>query len=75
MQENIKLSILIPLTVFVFAVCFLSLKIEQKVGYYECKKCHYKYVPTYLSVILDAHVNRTRYMKCPKCNKKVGKKK
>lgn len=75
MQENIKLSILIPLTVFVFAVCLLSLKIEQKVGYYECEKCHYKYVPTYLSVILAAHVNRTRYMKCPKCNKKSWQKK
>lgn len=75
MQENIKLSILIPLTVFVFAVCLLSLKIEQKVGYYECEKCHYKYVPTYLNVILAAHINRTRYMKCPKCNKKSWQKK
>lgn len=74
-QENIKLSILIPLTFFVFAICLLSLKIEQQVGYYECEKCHYKYVPTYSSVILATHINRTRYMKCPKCNKRSWQKK
>ena len=46
-----------------------ALRIEQTAGYYECKKCNHKYVPTYKSVFVAMHVNRTRYMKCPKCKK------
>ena len=52
-----------------------ALKIEQIAGYYECNKCHYKYVPKYLSVFEAMHIGRTRYMKCPKCNKKSWHKK
>ena len=46
-----------------------ALKIEQTAGYYECSKCHHKYVPTYPSVFWAMHIARTRYMKCPECNK------
>ena len=53
-----------------FAVCMLlALRIEQVAGYYQCKKCGHKYVPTYKNVNLAMHVGRTRYMKCPECNK------
>lgn len=51
------------------------LKIEQTAGYYECQNCHHKYVPTYKSVFLAMHVNRTRYMKCPQCHEKTWQKK
>ena len=46
-----------------------ALKIEQTAGYYECKKCHHRYVPTYKCVFSAMHYGRTRYMKCPECNK------
>jgi len=46
-----------------------ALKIEQTAGYYECKECHYRYVPTYKGVFSAMHYGRTRYMKCPECNK------
>ena len=52
-----------------------ALKIEQTAGYYECKKCHHKYVPTYKGVFAAMHYGRTRYMKCPKCNKRSWQKK
>lgn len=52
-----------------------ALRIEQTAGYYECGKCHYKYIPTYSSVLWSMHINRTRYMKCPKCNEKSWQKK
>ena len=52
-----------------------AIKIEQIAGYYECKNCHYKYVPKYLSVLGATHIGRTRYMKCPKCNKRTWNKK
>ena len=51
------------------------LKIEQTAGYYECSKCHNKYVPEYKSVFLAMHMGRTIYMKCPKCGKKSWNKK
>ena len=38
-------------------------------------KCHHKYIPKYSSVLWAMHVNRTRYMKCPKCNQRSWQKK
>ena len=52
-----------------------ALKIEQIAGYYECKKCHHRYVPTYTGVFSAMHYGRTRYMKCPECNKRSWQKK
>ena len=52
-----------------------AIKIEQTAGYYECNKCQHKYVPKYLSVFGAMHMGRTRYMKCPKCNKRSWQKK
>ena len=52
-----------------------AIKIEQTAGYYECDKCHYKYVPEYSSVFWAMHMGRTRDKKCPKCNEKKKKKK
>ena len=58
--------------IFGFAV---ALKIEQIAGYYECKECGHKYVPTYKAVNLARHIGRTRHMKCPNCGKKTWQKK
>ena len=52
-----------------------SLKIEQVAGYYECKHCSHKYVPTYKAVNMAMHMGRTRYMRCPECGKKSWQKK
>lgn len=54
----------------VVSICMLALFIEQRVGVYECKKCGAKFVPTYNQVTMAPHINRTRYMKCPHCDKK-----
>lgn len=51
------------------------LTIEKDAGYYECQHCHNKYIPTYKQILLSMHYGRTRYMKCPKCNKKTWQKK
>ena len=56
-------------TVTFFIGMFYAVEIEQKAGYYECQKCHHKYVPTYSSVLWAMHYGRTRYMKCPECKK------
>ena len=62
---------LVPLLV---ALPFL-LQIEQTAGYYECQCCKHRYVPTFKSVFMAMHLNRTRYMRCPKCGKKSWQKK
>ncbi len=54
---------------------FFALKIEQTAGYYQCQKCNHQYVPTFKSVFFAPHINRTRYMRCPKCGKKSWNKK
>ncbi len=61
----IVLASLVPLLI---ATPF-AIKIEQKAGYYECQKCGYKHIPRYSSVFFAMHTGRTRYMRCPKCNK------
>ena len=75
MKDATRLLIIIPSTIYVLVICFIALKIEQVAGYYECRKCHHKYVPTYSKVLWAMHINRTRYMKCPECGKKSWNKK
>ncbi len=59
-----------------FIICMaFALRIEQVAGYYECRKCWHRYVPSYKAVNLAMHMGRTRYMKCPKCGKKSWQKK
>ena len=59
---------------FTTMICF-TLRIEQKAGYYECRECGHRHVPTYRQVFFAPHINRSRYMKCPKCGKKSYQKK
>lgn len=66
--------IIIGFITFMIGVLF-AIRIEQTAGYYECRQCNHKYVPTYASVLWAMHINRTRYMRCPKCNEKSWQKK
>ena len=52
-----------------------ALRIEQVAGYYECRRCGHRYVPTYKVVSLAQHMGRTRYMRCPACHEKSWQKK
>ena len=75
-MENWLKIVLIIIGVVPFAVDITyAIRIEQVAGYYECNTCHYKYVPTYKSVLFAEHINRTRKMICPKCGKKTWQKK
>ncbi|MBO7508049.1 MAG: helix-turn-helix transcriptional regulator [Clostridia bacterium] len=75
MQTWLRLLLIgIGLVIF-FISCFICLRIEQKAGYYECSKCHHRYVPTYKQINLSMHMGRTRYMKCPHCGEKSWNKK
>ena len=74
--KNTTAQILLFILAFAFLIVGVSfaLKIEAETGYYECQKCHNKYVPKYSSVYFAMHLGTTRYMKCPKCGKKSWQK-
>ena len=55
--------------------CFYALKIEVSVGAYKCKNCGHEIVPTYTQALNAMHMGTTRYLKCPKCNKRTWCKK
>ena len=62
-------------TTILIGVVFYVFFLEVSTGYYECKHCHHKYVPTYFAAFLAFHVGFTRYLKCPECGKKSWSKK
>lgn len=71
------LRVLLIVSGFVLAIfgLMIALVIEQKAGYYQCEKCGHRYVPKFSNVLMSMHVNRTRYMKCPVCQKKSWQRK
>ena len=56
-------------TIVVVIVAFYALKIEVDTGYYECKKCHHRHVPSYWKALIAPHMSTTRFLRCPKCGK------
>ena len=67
-------AILVLCVVFLIP-CFYSLKLEVSVGAYKCKNCGHEIVPTYKQALNAMHRGTTRYLKCPKCNKRTWCKK
>lgn len=55
--------------------CFYALKLEVSVGAYKCKNCGHEIVPTYKQALNAMHFGTTRYLKCPKCQKRTWCKK
>ena len=63
-------------TIILVIVALYVFKLEINAGYYECRKCHHRYVPnSYWKVMLSPHLDTTRYLKCPKCGKRSWSKK
>ena len=76
LEEGLVLGAIICVSTIVFIIAgFIGLKFEIDAGYYECKKCHNKFVPTFAQALNAPHMATTRYLKCPKCNKRTWAKK
>ena len=65
-----QLVTILGLCVVFLIPCFYALKLEVSVGAYKCKHCGYEIVPTYLQALNAMHMGTTRYLKCPRCNKR-----
>ena len=70
-----QLVTVIALVIVFLIPCFYALKLEVSVGAYKCKNCGYEIVPTYKQALNAMHMGTTRYLKCPKCNKRTWCKK
>ena len=69
MEAWARVLIIVGAFILILIASFFAVRIEQVAGYYQCKHCKHKYVPTYKQVVFAPHYGRTRYMKCPKCKK------
>ncbi len=71
LEEGIILETIITISTILFLIAgFIGLKFEVDAGYYECQKCHYKFIPSYKEVMFGAHMGTRRLLKCPKCKKR-----
>lgn len=71
----LQLVTILGICVLFLIPCFYALKLEVSVGAYKCKNCGYEIVPTYSQALWAMHRGTTRYLKCPKCNKRTWCKK
>ena len=71
LEEGIELGMIVCFSTILYIIAaFISLKFEVDAGYYECKNCHHKFVPTYKDVMFSVHMGTTRNLKCPECKKR-----
>ena len=70
-----QLVAIIGICIVFLIPCFYALKLEVSVGAYKCKNCGHEIVPTYKEAMNAMHMGFTRYLKCPKCNKRTWCKK
>ena len=70
-----QLVTILGLCVIFLIPCYYALKLEVSVGAYKCKNCGHEIVPTYTQALNAMHMGTTRYLKCPKCNKRTWCKK
>lgn len=77
LEENgiALLVVVLAAVVLLLIAVFYALKMEVEAGYYECRNCKHKFVPTYKEVILAAHMSTKRRLRCPECGKKTWTKK
>ena len=71
----LQLVTILGICILFLIPCFYALKLEVSVGAYKCKNCGHEIVPTYSEALWAMHRGTTRYLKCPKCNKKTWCKK
>ena len=75
LQSWLKAILIISIFIAILVIFLISLKYEQSVGSYECKKCKFQHKPTYKQVLSSMHNGTTRYLKCPTCKKRTWNKK
>lgn len=55
--------------VFILGIIPVSI-LDKDAGYYECKHCGHRFVPSFGAYLIGMHTLTTRHLKCPKCKKR-----
>ncbi len=74
-EGPLQAAVILGSCIFFLIPCFYALKLEVSVGVYRCKACGEAITPTYAEALWAMHRGTTRYLKCPKCNKRTWCKK
>ena len=69
--ESVASITLLVASLIVFIIgCGIAVNIEVNIGKNKCAKCGHEFQPKFKNALLAPHAGFTRYLKCPKCNKK-----
>ena len=61
LKKGVLLGAIICFSTMIFLIAgFIALKFELDAGYYECKRCHHKFILTYKEVLFAMHMSTTR---------------
>lgn len=75
-MDKIGVLFLVLLALFLFITGLITaMKLEREAGYYECSKCHHKFIPSNRQMWFSVHLFRNRYLKCLKCHQMTWHKK
>lgn len=67
---------LLLLLFFLVSLCLLVVtKLEQRAGYFQCKKCGHTYTPTFWRIFNAFAWGKKKLLRCPKCKKHTWHKK
>ena len=70
MSLPVKIT-LVGIACAIFAVgVYVAMQGERTIGYYKCRNCGEKFIPTFRSYTMAAHMLTTRRLKCPCCGTK-----
>lgn len=69
-EGPLQTALILVTTVFFLIPMFISLNLEVKAGYYECRHCHHRFVPSCNDVLWAMHMGTTRHLKCPECGRR-----
>ena len=72
LEKGLLLGVIISVATILFVIAgFIALKFEVDAGYYECRNCNHKFVPTFMQALNAPHMSTTRFLKCPNCHKRT----
>lgn len=69
-ESPMQLIVLITTGVIFIISSIIILYVESKIGGHKCSKCKHEFRPTFKTLLFAPHIWTTRYLVCPKCNKK-----
>lgn len=62
-----RIALIVIALIVIFGGIFVAVALEMTSSYFECMKCHHRFLVKPTSYIMAMHTITRRYLKCPKC--------